>query len=69
MSEANYRPNGQIQGNTKDLPDRGTSTGLNGDTYGADIGADATNRVGRMTDCTKSDPAEMDKATSKGLKR
>lgn len=36
------------------LPNRGTSTGVNGDTYGADISVDATNKLGRVSD-TKSD--------------
>lgn len=30
------------------LPNRGTSTGVNGDTFGADISADATNRLGSL---------------------
>ena len=30
------------------LPNRGTSTGTNGDTYGADISVDATNRLGSL---------------------
>lgn len=53
-----YRPTGELQGDTKPMPDRGTGTGLNGDTYGADIGVDATNSMGRMSG-TKSDGKEM----------
>ena len=30
------------------MPNKGTGTGLNGDTYGADIGPSATNRIGGM---------------------
>lgn len=32
-------------GTKNDMPDRGTSTGLNGDTYGADISGNATNTL------------------------
>ena len=39
------------------LPNRGTSTGLNGDTYGADLSVDATNGMGSLKD-TGSNPAE-----------
>lgn len=38
------------------LPNRGTGTGLNGDTYGADTSGDATNRLGSMKSSTGSDP-------------
>ena len=39
------------------LPDRGTSTGLNGDTYGAGLGVDDTNSLNSIGSATKSDPA------------
>lgn len=39
------------------LPNRGTSTGLNGDTYGADISVNATNSMGKMKAGTQSAPA------------
>lgn len=39
------------------MPDRGTSTGLNGDTYGADLSVDATNSQGGMGNAAKSEPA------------
>ena len=39
------------------LANRGTKTGMNGDTYGADVSVDATNPMGRLTD-TASDMAE-----------
>lgn len=39
------------------LPDRGTGTGLNGDTYGADLSVDATNAMGGMGKDTGSHPA------------
>lgn len=57
MKDANYRPNGEVQGDTKDIPDRGTSRGM-GSTYGADVGGDATNRMGKV-DGAKSDPADQ----------
>lgn len=54
----NYpRPNGQLQGDSKSIPDRGTGTGVT-DTYGADLSQGATNRSGGMGRATKSDPAE-----------
>jgi hypothetical protein len=33
-------------GSAPSIPDRGTRTGLNGDTYGANISPDATNPLG-----------------------
>lgn len=54
-----YSPSGNLQGDTKPMPDRGTGTGLNGDTYGADIGQDATNVEGRIGSASKSDGKEM----------
>lgn len=69
--DINYRPSGELQGDTKDLPDRGTGTGVT-DTYGADIGPDAQNRMGRMKDCTESDPAGTqgkDMPSAEGLKQ
>jgi hypothetical protein len=53
-----YCPNGELQGDTKPMPDRGTSTGVT-DTYGADIGQDATNTMDRMGGSTKSDGKDM----------
>lgn len=40
------------------LPNRGTSTGTNGDTYGADISVDATNKLGRLTGTGSNAAAE-----------
>lgn len=39
------------------LPDRGTSTGLNGSTYGAGLGVDDTNPLGSISSKTGSDVA------------
>jgi hypothetical protein len=58
MSEANYRPSGDLQGDTKAMPDRGTGTGMDGDSYGASLSPDAINRTGGMGGAAKSDPAE-----------
>lgn len=55
MSEINYKPTGELQGDTKAMPDRGTGTGLNGDTYGASIDVGATNSTGKMGGAAKSD--------------
>jgi hypothetical protein len=48
MSDTNNRPNkdGTLRGDSKGISDRGTKTGLNGDTYGASLDRDATNSQG-----------------------
>lgn len=56
--EANYKPNGKLQGDTKPMPDRGTGSGVT-DTYGADIGVDSTNRQGSVGKASNSDGKEM----------
>lgn len=53
-----YCPTGELQGDTKPMPDRGTSTGVS-DTYGADLGQDATNSLGSMGGAGKSDGKDM----------
>ena len=59
MKDYCYKPNGELQGDTKPMRDRGTKTGVH-DTYGADLSADATNRHGGMRGATKSDkPGDM----------
>jgi hypothetical protein len=57
MSESNYIPSGELQGDTKSMPDRGTSTGMSGNTDlgGMSIGADSTNSMGSIKSSTKSD--------------
>jgi hypothetical protein len=57
MSECNYRPTGELQGDTKPFADKGTGTGMNGDTYGASLDQDATNSTG-MGSAAKSDGKE-----------
>lgn len=59
MSDTNYKPNGALQGDTHGMPNRGSKTGFNGDTYGADVSPDATNRMGSIKSATKSDPCEQ----------
>lgn len=56
MSKTFPRPDGSgvVQGDSGAMPDRGTSTGFNGDTYGADVSQGATNRQGSITGATKS---------------
>jgi hypothetical protein len=44
----------ELQGDTKDMPDRGTRTAVT-DTYGAKIDGNATNRIGGMGSAAKSD--------------
>lgn len=56
----NYRPTGDLQGDTKPLPDRGTRTGVT-DTYGASLDQDSTNRLRGISGGTRSDaPFERD---------
>ncbi len=55
MKSGMYKPTGDLQGDDKGMPNAGTGTGLNGDTYGADIGPSSTNREGSITGATKSD--------------
>ena len=55
------RPDGSgvVQGDSASMPDRGTSTGFNGDTYGADVSQSAINRQGGISGTSKShDPDE-----------
>jgi hypothetical protein len=63
MSESNYKPagTGVVQGDTKAMPDRGTSTGLTGyDTHGEGmgLGQDDTNSLGSISGATGSDPMD-----------
>lgn len=53
-----YVPNGELQGDTAPMPDRGTDTGVT-DTYGANLGQSADNRLGGIADATKSDPKDF----------
>ena len=48
------RPTGQLQGDDKAMPDRGTGTGFNGDNYGADTSQSAINRQDGISGATKS---------------
>ena len=57
MGTIHPRPNGQVQGDDRPLPDRSTRTGLNGDTYGADLSPSATNRQGRIN--AQSHPRDL----------
>lgn len=50
-------PTGELQGDTKPMPDRGVKTGVT-DTYGADLSGDAVNRIASMGDAAKSDGKE-----------
>ena len=55
MGKTHPRPTGELQGeNVGGLPDRGTSTGFNGDTYGADVSQSALNRMRGISGDTKS---------------
>lgn len=55
MSDQTYRPSGELQGDTKAMPDRGTGTGFasNPVTQGRSTDQDATNRIGSAA--SKSD--------------
>ena len=57
MSEANCRPNGELQGDTRAIPNRGTGTGMGrADAMGMSLDKDATNRRGGIGGAAKSDP-------------
>ena len=58
MKDDNYQPTGQLQGDTKPMPNQGTATGVT-DTYGADLSQSADNRIGTITGSTKSDGMEF----------
>lgn len=62
MKDCNYTPSGELQGDTKAIRDVGTTTGMNGDSYGANLGQSAENVIGKITGSTKSDPM-MDDST------
>lgn len=49
-----YTPNGQVQGDSRPLPNKGTTEGVT-DTYGADLSQSATNRQGAISHATQSD--------------
>ncbi|THF55918.1 hypothetical protein [Pseudothauera rhizosphaerae] len=57
MKDKCYIPNGELQGDNRPMPNRGTGTGV-GDTYGADISPDATNREGGFKG--RSHPVDRD---------
>lgn len=66
---SNYKPSGELQGDTRAMPDRGTSTGMTGvatDFGGYSIDVDATNRMG-AADGTSSNPMEQDRARDANL--
>lgn len=55
------RPNGQLQGDDRPMPNRGTGTGMTGHKDmldGHSMGMDDCNRMGGMSRHTKSDPAD-----------
>lgn len=56
------RPDGTgvVQGDTKAMPDRGTSIGMNGDNYEADLSQSAINRQGGIKSATRSDPMDCE---------
>lgn len=55
MKSTNYKPSGELQGDTRAMPDKGCNTGVT-DTYGANLNRDATNRRGSLGNAAKSDP-------------
>lgn len=63
MKDTNYKPDGKgvVMGDTRGLPDRGTSTGWHGADPmlgGASTDPDATNSMGSIKGATRSDPFE-----------
>ncbi|TXH47993.1 MAG: hypothetical protein E6Q97_25980 [Desulfurellales bacterium] len=59
------KKDGSIRGDTADLPMK-TEGSMSPDTYGADLGPEATNGKGSITGSTKSDPKDKCSA-DKGL--
>ena len=55
MDTKPYTPTGNLQGDSRAMPDRGISTGVT-DSYGANLSTDATNRQGSMG--ANSDPMD-----------
>lgn len=54
MDTKRYIPTGDLQGDTRAMPDKGCNTGVT-DTYGADLNGSATNRRGSLGNAAKSD--------------
>jgi hypothetical protein len=57
-SDGCYVPNGEVQGDSTGMPNRGTSTGVT-DTYGADLSQGADNRMGSIRGSTGSDKGDQ----------
>ncbi len=57
MESGMYKPSGELQGDDKPMPNKGTETGVT-ETYGADLGQNADNRVGAIGGSTKSDKGD-----------
>jgi hypothetical protein len=63
MKDSNYKPDGTgvVMGDTKSMPDRGTSTGMNPGApvwaveNGFSLDPEATNRIGGIKSATQSD--------------
>lgn len=60
-----YKPTGELQGDTRPMPNRGTATGMldnpfgsDADGIGHDVGADSTNAMGRISSACRSDGKE-----------
>lgn len=53
--DGKYTPSGELQGDTKEMPDRGCTTGFQGGNHGADFGVDVTNAMGSLRGDTWSD--------------
>ncbi len=58
MKSNEYKPSGELQGDDRPMPNKGTETGVT-DTYGADLGATANNRTGSIAGSTKSDKGDL----------
>lgn len=63
MSEYCYKPSGELQGDDRPIPNRGTGTGMTGHANqldGAAITQDAENRIVGIKGSTHSDAMERD---------
>jgi hypothetical protein len=67
MKSGMMKPEGTLSGDDKAMPDKGTETGSNGDSYGADLGQSSTNSAGGIGGSTKSDRGDLHRGSAEKL--
>lgn len=60
MKDCNYKPSGELQGDKRPMPERGSATGMPGNAVldGASLDMDAINRIGPIGRQTRSDKGD-----------